>query len=147
MYVNFQKDDWEFVMLNIWLVTEFWNLFLNFVNLTVNFGNPRKMIGNLSCYFKCIKYPRNVWWNIGPKLRCSGNFGIKVQVHSKNNLLLKLICHSLQEGLDRAPCKVTGQVVISSTQLSVNIRKRGSWGTNGHRLGIVCYIEGASSYR
>ena len=47
----------------------------------------------------------------------------------------------------RLPCKVTGQVVISSTQLSVNIRKRGSWGTNGHRLGIVCYIEGASSYK
>ena len=60
--------------------------------------------------------------------------------------LLKLICHSLQEGLER-PAKVTGQVVISSTQLSVNIRKRGSWGTNGHRLGIICYIEGACSYK
>ena len=38
-------------------------------------------------------------------------------------------------------------MVISSNQLSINIRKRGSWGTNRHRLGIVCYIEGASSYK
>ena len=47
----------------------------------------------------------------------------------------------------RLPCKDTGQVVISSTQLSINIRKRGSWWTNGHRLGIVFYMEGASSYK
>ena len=38
-------------------------------------------------------------------------------------------------------------MVISSNQLSINIRTRGSWGTNGHLLGIVCYIEGASSYK
>ena len=38
-------------------------------------------------------------------------------------------------------------MAISSTQLSINIRKRGSWGTNGHRLCIVFYIEGASSYK
>ena len=39
------------------------------------------------------------------------------------------------------------QVVISSNQLSNYIRKRGSWGTNGHHLGIVFYIKGASSYK
>ena len=36
-------------------------------------------------------------------------------------------------------------MVISSNQLSIYIRKKGSWGTNKHQLGIVCYIEGASS--
>ena len=32
-------------------------------------------------------------------------------------------------------------------QLSIDIRKRESWGAHRHRLGIVCYIEGANSYK
>ena len=59
-------------------------------------------------------------------------------------MVLKPIITSVNERI-RPHCKVTGQVVISSTQLSNNIRKRGSWGTNGHRLGIVCYTESASA--
>ena len=39
------------------------------------------------------------------------------------------------------------QVVILSNQLSINIRKRVSWDYQWYRLGIVCYIEGASSYK
>ena len=60
-------------------------------------------------------------------------------------LILKPICTSLAGGV-RPPCKVTDRLLSHQiTELSINIRKRGSWGINRHRLGIVCYIEGASS--
>ena len=59
---------------------------------------------------------------------------------------LKAVCTSLARR-DYTTQNGHWQVAISSTQLSINIRKRGSWGTNGHWLGIVLYIEGASSYK
>ena len=61
--------------------------------------------------------------------------------------VLKPICTSLQEGLDHPARSLTGGYLIKS---ALNLHKtRESWGTNGHRLGIVCYIEGAyrGSYR
>ena len=39
------------------------------------------------------------------------------------------------------------QVAISLTQLSTNIRKRGTWGDQQAPIGEVFYIEGASSYK
>ena len=38
-------------------------------------------------------------------------------------------------GLDHPARSLTGDYL--KTRLSINITKRGSWGTNGHRLGIV----------
>ena len=47
---------------------------------------------------------------------------------------LKPVCTSLARWI-RPPCKVTDRWVI-------NIRKRGSWGTNRHRLGIGLLYRG-----
>ena len=53
------------------------------------------------------------------------------------NQSLKTVTTTGPEGIrpHREPSRSLWQVAISLTQLSFNIRKRGSWGTNRHRLG------------
>ena len=59
---------------------------------------------------------------------------------------LKPVCTSLARR-DYTSLRGHWHVVNSSNQLSINRKKRGSWGTNRYHLGIVCYIEGASRYK
>ena len=47
----------------------------------------------------------------------------------------------------RLPCMVTDRWLSHQINPQLTQEKGDHWGTNGHRLGIVCYIEGASSYK
>ena len=73
---------------------------------------------------------------------CVLNTTSLVNGHLISYLFIKAYKYYFIGGI-RPPCKVTRQVVISSTQLSINIRKRGSWGNNDHQLGIVFYYRGS----
>ena len=76
-----------------------------------------------------------------PPFKKNGNKYDEVHVDTSYIYILSSLSALVWPWGIRPPCMVTDRL-SQQNQLSINLRKRGPWGTNGHRLGIVLLYRG-----